>query len=126
MRLRRRLNTVLLQWFLLLVLITGTVWVISFPGIRKNLVDERLLLARTIAHSIDTTISSAVQDLDRLAADLPDTAADLPSRLHAFRLQSPFNEASYILDEHGQTIASDPAGVSPVPTSSLGNHEAVT
>ena len=86
MRLRRRLNTVLLQWFLLLVLITGTVWVISFPGIRKNLVDERLLLARTIAHSLDTTISSAVQDLDRLVPDLPASDADVPARLHAFRL----------------------------------------
>lgn len=126
MRLRRRLNTVLLQWFLLLVLITGTVWVISFPGIRKNLVDERLLLARTIAHSLDTTISSAVQDLDRLVPDLPASDADVPARLHAFRLQSPFNDASYILDEHGLVIASDPAGVAPVPTTSLGTHEAVT
>jgi signal transduction histidine kinase len=124
--LRRRLNTVLLQWFLLLVLITGTVWVISFPGIRKNLVDERLLLARTIAHSLDTTISSSIQDLDRLAADLPATADDAITRLHAFRLQSPFNEASYILDDHGQVLASDPLGIEPLPASALGAHEAVT
>lgn len=126
MRLRRRLNTVLLQWFLLLVLITGTVWVISFPGIRKTLVDERLLLARTIAHSLDTTISSAIQDLDRFAADLPETDADLAAQLHAFRLQSPFNQATYILDEHGRLVAADPAGTEAVPTTSLSSHEAVT
>ena len=40
-RLRRRLNTVLLQWFSLLIVITGTVWVFSLPGIRRNFVDER-------------------------------------------------------------------------------------
>ena len=123
---RQRLNTVLLQWFLLLVLITGTVWVIALPGITQNLVDERTLLARTIAHSLDTTVSTAIQDLDRLAADLPDAPEDLTLRLHAFRLQSPFNEATYVLDEHGLPFASDPAGVTPIPTTALGTHESAT
>lgn len=126
MRLRQRLNTVLLQWFLLLVLITGTVWVIALPGITQNLVDERTLLARTIAHSLDTTISTAIQDLDRLAADLPESPADITLRIHAFRLQSPFSEATYVLDEHGRSIASDPAGVTPIPTTVLGTHESAT
>jgi signal transduction histidine kinase len=125
-RLRRRLNTVLLQWFLLLVLISGTVWVISFPGLSKNLVDERLLLARTIAHSLDTTISTSIQNLDRLAVDLPTATDDTVARLHTFRLQSPFSVATYVLDEHGQLIASDPAGAAPVPTNWLGYHEAIT
>jgi signal transduction histidine kinase len=125
-RLRRRLNTVLLQWFLLLVLVTGTVWVISFPGIRRNLVDERLLLARTIAHSLDSTISAAIQNLDRLAADLPTSADETAARLHAFRFQSPFGDATYVLDEHAQVLVSDPAAVQPVPAASLSYHEAVT
>jgi hypothetical protein len=125
-RLRRRLNTVLLQWFLLLVAIAGTVWVVSLPGFRRTLVDERLLLARTIAHAFDTTISGAIQSLGRLAADLPPSLADAAPRLRPFRFQSPFSQATYILDEHGQMVASDPADTKALPTTWLGYHEAVT
>jgi len=124
--LRRRLNTVLLQWFLLLVAIAGTVWVVSLPGIRRNLVDERLLLARTIAHSLDTMISSSIQNLGRLAADLPASFDDAAPRLRAFRFQSPFNQATYILDAAARTVAADPAGVPPLPATWLRQHEAVT
>lgn len=126
MHLRRRLNTVLLQWFLLFVAIAGAVWVVSLPGIRKNLIDERLLLARAIAHSLDMTISSAIQSLGRLAADLPESEEEATSRLRAFRFQSPFGEASYVLDDRAALIASAPAGVQPLPASWLGYHEAVT
>jgi signal transduction histidine kinase len=125
-RLRRRLNTVLLQWFLLFVAIAGTVWVVSLPGIRKNLIDERLLLARTIAHSLDTMISSAIQSLGRLAADLPESAEETTGRLRAFRFQSPFGEASYVLDDRAVLVASAPPGVQPLPAVWLGYHEAVT
>jgi len=125
-RLRRRLNTVLLQWFLLLVVITGTVWAISLPGIRRNLVDERLLLARTIAHSLDTTISTAIQRLGALADDLPEAPQDMAGALHRFRFQALFGEAVYVLDDHAQIVAADPAGVEPLSAAWLGYHEAVT
>jgi len=125
-RLRRRLNTVLLQWFSLLIVITGTVWVFSLPGIRRNFVDERLLLARSVAHGLDSSISTAIQALGRLAADLPEDAESMPARLHAFRFQSPFSEATYVLDNHGQIVAADPAGVPPLPIEWIGYHEAVT
>jgi signal transduction histidine kinase len=125
-RLRRRLNTVLLQWFLLLVVITGTVWAISLPGLRRKLVDERLLLARTIAHSLDTTISSAIQRLGGLADDLPESAADMAGPLHRFRFQSLFGESVYVLDDHAQLVAADPPGVEPLSAAWLGYHEAVT
>ncbi len=127
MRLRRRLNTVLLQWFLLLVVFAGTVWAISLPGIRKNLVDERLLLARTIAHSLDTTISSSIQNLGRIAADLPASPTRRRPRACApFRFQSMFSEAIYVLDDRGRVVAADPADVQPLPADWLGYHEAVT
>ena len=126
MRLRRRLNTVLLQWFLLLVTVAAALWVLSLPGLRRHVVDERLLLARTIAHSLDTTISSAIQSLGRLAAELPESPEDAASRLRAFRFQSPFGLASYVLDDRARLVTSDPADVEPLPASSLGHHEAVT
>lgn len=126
MRLRQRLNTVLLQWVVSLTVITGTVWLLALPGIRRNLVDERLLLARSVAHGLDTSLSTAIQGLGRLAQDLPDDTAEIAARLHTFRFQSPFGEAIYLLDAHGQLIVADRAGVQPVPASWLGYHEAVT
>jgi signal transduction histidine kinase len=125
-RLRRRLNTVLLQWFLLFVAIAGAVWIVSLPGIRKSLIDERLLLARTIAHSLDTTISNTIQSLGRLAADLPDSPEEATGRLRAFRFQSPFAEASYVLDDRGTMQAAAPPDAQPLPAMWLGYHEAVT
>src|SRR6266508_1511707 len=124
--LRRRLNTVLLQWFLLLAAAAGTILVFSFPDIGRTLVDDRLLLARTIAHSLDTTISTAIQDLGRLSSDLPTREAEVAGRLRIFRFQSPFREATYILDERARMIVSDPADVEPLPVARLGPHEAVT
>jgi signal transduction histidine kinase len=124
--LRRRLNTVLLQWFLLLVVAAGTVVVFSFPGFRRNLVDDRLLLARTIAHYLDSTISSAIQDLGRLSSELPAGQADAAGRLRIFRFQSPFREATYVLDDRARMVVSDPADAEPVPALQLGSHEAVT
>jgi len=125
-RLRHRLNTVLLQWFLLLVAVTGTIWLVSLPGMRRTLIDERLLLARSIAHALDVTISSSIQGLGRLAADLPPDAEGLAPRLHPFRFQSPFNQAIYVLDNRAEVVAADPPDVEPLPPEWLGYHEAVT
>jgi signal transduction histidine kinase len=125
-RLRRRLNTVLLPWFLLFVVVAGALWVLFLPGIRRNLIDDRLLLARTIAHSLDVTISASIQQLGRLAADLPLTAGEAAAGLRAFRFQSPFGEASYVVDRQGTVIAADPADARPIPAVWLGYHEAVT
>jgi nitrate/nitrite-specific signal transduction histidine kinase len=124
--LRRRLNLVLVQWFGLLVLAAGGVLVFSAWGGRQDVVEQRLLLARTIAHSFDDTISGALQALGRLATDLPVRDPDAAQRLRAFRFQSPFRAATYLLDERGGIIAADPPGASPIPSSSLGQRETVT
>jgi signal transduction histidine kinase len=124
--LRRRLNTVLLQWFLLLVVASGVVLVISFATVRQNVVDDRLLLARTIAHYLDATLSTALQDLGRLSGDLPALDAKAAARLRVFRFQSPFREATYVVDEHGRLIVGDPPDARPLGAEHLGMHEALT
>lgn len=101
-------------------------WIIALPSIRRSLIDDRLVLARTIARSLDGTISTAIQDLGRLATDLPEPPDEMVSRLRAFRFQSPFHEASYVLDSQYALVAADPATVRPLPASWLGYHEAVT
>src|SRR3972149_2980753 len=97
--LRRRLHTVLLQWFLLLVIAAGAVLALSFPGVRRNLVDDRLLLARTIAHYLDATLSTAIQDLGRLSSELPALDAEVAGRLRGFRFQWPVREGRHL--RHG-------------------------
>lgn len=124
--LRRRLNTVLLQWFLLLGVAAAAVLVVSLPAIQRTLVDDRFLLARTIAHYLDATLSTALQDLGRLSSELPAVKADLAARLRIFRFQSPFREATYILDERARMIVADPADAEPLPAPRLRPHEAVT
>lgn len=126
MRLRRRLNTVLLQWFLLLVVFAGAIWAISLPGIRKDLVDERLLLARTIAEAIDAVLANDIQSLGRLAAELPTATDDLAPRLRPYRFESMFRDAIYAVDDAGRVLAADPAEAPPLETRWLGAHEAVT
>jgi len=121
-----RLNAVLVQWFLLLVVVSGAVLAVSVPGIRKTTTDDRLLLAQTIAHWFDATVSGAVQNLGRLADDLPEEDAALPGRLRAFRFQSPFSAATYVIDGHGALLAADPADVEPIPVEWLGYHETAT
>jgi len=124
--LRRRLNTVLLQWLLLFVIVSGAVWVLSLPGLRQDLIDDRLLLARTIAHSLDVTISASLQNLGRLSAELPLTPGDAVTALRAFRFQSPFGDATYLADHRAAVIAADPGDAQALPAAWHGLHEAVT
>jgi signal transduction histidine kinase/HAMP domain-containing protein len=106
---------VLLQWFLLLAGAAAIVLTLSFAGAQKNLVEDRLLLARTIAHHMDATVSAAMQSLGRLSSDLSPLAEDAAGRLHTFRLHSPFREAAYIVDARGRLVVGDPADVRPLP-----------
>ncbi len=124
--LRRRLYTVLLQWFLLLVIAAGAIIAISFSGVRQSLVDDRLVLARTIAHYLDAMISTAIQDLGRLASELPALDAGAAGRLRLFRFHSPFREATYLLDARARTLASDPPDARPAAALDRNRHEAVT
>jgi len=125
-RLRQRLSTVLLQWVGLLTVIMGAVWLMALPGLRHSLLDDRLLLAKSVAHGLDTSLSTAMQALGRLATDLPEDPDAASARLHQFRFQSPFRDAVYLLDGQGQWVAGDPRDVTPLPSSWLGRHEAIT
>jgi signal transduction histidine kinase len=124
--LRRRLYTVLLQWFVLLAIASGAVVVLSASGVRSHLVDDRLRLTRTIARALDTVISTAVRDLGRLSLELPAPDAAAAGRLRVFRFHSPFREATYVLDERANVIVSDPADVRALPGLPLVGREIVT
>jgi hypothetical protein len=48
--LRRRLYRVLLEWFLLFLAVSGVVLVFSYAGLRRSVLDDRLLLAHGVLH----------------------------------------------------------------------------
>ena len=126
MYLRRRLNTVLLQWFLLLVVFAGSVWAVALPGIRRDLHEDRLLLARTVAHSIDGMLESSIQSLGRLAADIPADPSTAASRIRPFRFESIFADAIYVIESDGRVVASDPSHVEPIDRAWLRDRELVS
>lgn len=104
----------------------GAVWLVALPGLRRSLLDDRLLLARSVAHGLDTSVSTSMQALGRLATDLPQDPDAASARLHQFRFQSPFRDAVYLLDAQGQWVAGDPRDVTPLAAVWLGRHEAIT
>lgn len=124
--LRSRLYSLLVGWFVLFLIVSGCVTFFSFLRFRKNAVEERLLLARTVAHYLDSTTAAAVEELGRLATQLPSLDASAVGRLRAVRFQSPFAEAIYVLDRQGNRVVSDPAYAEPIPSTWLTDREAVT
>jgi len=99
---------------------------VSFSGVGRSVVDDRVVLARTIAQHLDVMISMALQDLGRLASDLPALNEAAAGRLRVFRFQSPFREATYLLDARARVLASDPADARPLPALGRPSHEVVT
>jgi signal transduction histidine kinase len=124
--LRRRLYSLLARWFLLFLIVSGIVSFLSFSRFRANAVEERLLLARTVAHYLDSTTSAAIQGLGRLASQLPSLDAGAVGQMRSFRFQSLFREAIYLLDRHGNRLVADPASAEPLQLRDLADRETVT
>ena len=124
--LHRRLSLLLLQSFFLFFLGSVIVTFMSFSHFRQNALEERLLLARTVAQYLDSTTSAAIQSLGRLALQLPSLDAAAVSPMRSFRFQSPFREAIYVLDDRANSIVSDPSATHPLPLPRVTDHETVT
>lgn len=124
--LRRRLYLLLFQWFLLFLVVGSLVIYFSLDRFRDQALEERLLLARTVAHYLDSSLDTTFQNLRQLPFQLPAVDQVAAGRLRSFRFQSMFRDAVFILDERGRILASDPPFADPPP---LGSHlygEAVT
>jgi signal transduction histidine kinase len=124
--LQRRLRSLILR--VIGVLIPALLVVVSFAysHLRTDATNERLLLARTVAHHFDAETESALRSLGRLAANLPSLDAAAVPRMRDFRFQSDYREAIYVLDGEGQIVVADPETVQPLPRDLLPEHEKVT
>jgi len=124
--LRRRVYSLLVRWLMLFLLTSGFLTFLGVVRFRQSAIDDRLLLARTVAQSLDATVSAAARSLDRLPSHLPAPDATAHQLLRAFRFQSPFDEATYILDASGSMLVSDPDDVTALPVEELTDREKVT
>jgi len=124
--LRRRLYSLLLRWFVLFLVISGIVTFLAFAHFRKTALEQRLLLARTIAHYLDSSTSTAIQGLGRLARQLPSLDSAAESQMRSFRFQCLFRAAIYVANAQGKAIVSDPPFALTIPPRLLTDRETIT
>ena len=129
--LRRRLYTLLFRWLVLCLLLAAVVMTLSFARFRAAAMEERRVIARTLARSLDSSLTGLFHNLQHLAsagsaaggADFDDR---LLERLRSGRFQLFFRDAIYVLDERSEVITSDPPAIEPIAGAALSRREAVT
>lgn len=111
--LAHRLRSMLILGLLFLVAVMSLVTYLSFAHFRQGALDERLLLARTVAQSLDSMLERTFQSLRQLPTQLPELDESATHELRTFRFQCLFREAVFLLDESGRTLAADPSFATP-------------
>jgi signal transduction histidine kinase len=124
--LRRRLSRLLLQWFALYLVVAAVVSVLSFHRSRQEAVEERLLLARTVARYLDSTIAGVHRNLGALALQLPELDGSAVPRLRSHRFQCLFRDSIFLLDGDGEVLVADPEYAEPPPAAWLDGRPRVT
>ncbi len=124
--LRRRLQSLLVQWFVVFLAVAGVVSAFAFARFRRDAAEERLLLARAVAQYLDSSIGNAFHGLAALADGLPALDESAVPRLRSFRFQSLFRDEIYVLDTAGRPLVADPAFATPLPRRWLEGREEVT
>ncbi|MGD2114336.1 MAG: histidine kinase [Acidobacteriota bacterium] len=117
--LRGRLHTLLVQWLVVFLAVSGLIGVFALRHMREHVEQDRLLLARTVAHYLDSTLLSSLQGAGRLVSELPDPLEEesrVRTELRSFRFQCLFRNAIHLLDEDGEVLVSDPPYAAPPPT----------
>lgn len=127
--LRGRLHALLAQWLVVFLVVSGLIGVFALRHMRDHVEQDRLLLARTVAHYLDSTLLSSLQGAGRLVSELPDLSGDLDAvrtELRSFRFQCLFRHAIHVIDEDGEPLVSDPPFAAPPPTPFLGLDSPIT
>lgn len=123
--LRSRVTSLLLQWSVLFVVAVGLVAVLLYVQVSRGRVEEQVLLAQSSARYLDSALSGHFQSLQRItqAQSVDD---ELLARLRAFRFQSFFHQAIYVVDTEGRVVLSDPPIEQPAPARFLRGRETIT
>lgn len=106
--LRARLHSLLVAGLVLFVVVMGWVLYLAFTHFRQDALSERLLLARTVAQSLDSMVERSFQSMRQLPPHLKTLGPEVRGELRSFRFQSLFREAVFVLDGEGEVLVSDP------------------
>lgn len=115
--LRRRLLVLFLQWFVIFLGLATLVIAATLSRARDHLAEDRLLLARTVAHYADSTLVEGRHELQRLVSELPSDLEGATDRLRAARLGGMFRQSIHLVDGDGRVLAADPDYAEPPPAS---------
>ena len=124
--LRRRLYTLLFRWLVLFLLIAAVFMTLSFARFRAVAMEERMMISRTLAQTLDSSITGLFQNLQHLASGDPTFEDRFLERLRSGRFQLFFRDAIYVLDDRAAVVMSDPPAIEPISVAELSRREAVT
>lgn len=116
--LRGRLHLLLFQWLVIFLAVSGMIGLFALRHMRTHVEQDRLLLARTVSHYLDSALLNALQGVGRLVSELPDPGTwdgNARAELRSFRFQFLFRSAIHLLDEDGNVLVSDPSFADPPP-----------
>jgi len=124
--LRSRLTWLLFQWLVVFLVVSGLIGIFALRHMREHVEQDRLLLARTVAHYLDSTLLNSLQAAGRLTSELP-APAEWPTKaapeIRSFRFQCLFRSSIHLLDEDGRVLVSDPPFAKPPPIEPPGDLE---
>ena len=106
--LRGRLSLLLVQWLVVYLAVSGLIGVLALRHFRAHVEHDRLLLARTVAHSLSATVMGTLRSASRLTAELPSLDEGAVPQLRSFRFQSLFRDSLHVVDAQGRPLVSDP------------------
>lgn len=106
--LRGRLYFLLAQWFVIYLAASVLIGAWSLQRFRGHVVEDRTLLARTVAQSLGASLLGSLRSGARLAGELSAVDAGALPQLRAFRFQGPFRDAVHLVDASGRALVSDP------------------
>jgi signal transduction histidine kinase len=124
--LRHRLYSLVFLWVAALSVVAVVVTQSSLSRLEDAAIEERMLLGRSVAHSLDEQLAHLFGDLRQLSSQLRPPFRQHLDRLRALRFAIPFRRAIYVLDENGGLLASDPRSSEPIPSRWLEGRESVT
>ena len=106
--LRGRLYFLLAQWLVVYLVASIAIGFWSVHRFRQHVEQDRLLLARTVAQYLNSSILSTLQSGARLASELPALDTRAVPHLRTFRFQGQFRDAVHVTDAGGRPLVSDP------------------
>lgn len=113
--LSHRLNVLVALWFVVCAIVGGSLSWMALSSIRRDIEDDRALLAGSIARGIDRALRDTLLDLEHVGRDLRSIDEGAASRLRDFRFRSPFSRSVTLTDADLRPLVTDPPSV-PAPT----------